>query len=48
MTERELQRLYGEDYLPQSEETQTALMCEEHEGEDIDYILTGTRRKNNG
>ena len=35
MTERELQRLYGGDYLPQSEETQTALMCEEHEGEDI-------------
>ena len=48
MTEKELKHLYGEDYLPQSEETQTALMYEEHEGEDIDYILTGTRRKNNG
>ena len=45
MTEKELKHLYGEDYLSQSEETQTALMCEEHEGEDIDYILTG--RKNN-
>jgi hypothetical protein len=45
MTERELQHLYGEDYLPQSKETQAALMCEEHESEDIDYILTG--RKNN-
>ena len=47
MTERELQHLYGEDYLPQSEETNTALMLEE-ENEDIKYILTGVRRKNNG
>ena len=44
MTERELQHLYGEDYLPQSEETNTALMLEE-ENEDIKYILTGVRRK---
>ncbi len=43
MTERELQHLYGEDYAPQSEETKTALIFEE-EGEDIKYILTGTRR----
>lgn len=45
MTEKELKHLYDGDYLPQSEETQAALMFEEHEGEDINYILTG--RKNN-
>lgn len=43
MTEKELKHLYDEDYLPQSEETQAALIFEE-EGEDIKYILTGTRR----
>lgn len=44
MTEKELKHLYGEDYLPQSEETSAALMLEE-ENEDVKYILTGVRRK---
>lgn len=58
MTEKELQRLYGEDYVPQSRITIEGLRLDEEtwvqsygiteDKYDYQYSILGLRRKSNG